>query len=296
MLLQLAAVRHECRLHTLLLLLVVPHELLGLIQVTLLPLNVVLTRRLSIRAPFLLQLELLKVNERLTIRHLRLLVLALLLLSAVELLVEILPEAVDLRKSNAACLVDLQHVHLLLQLVVFFVQEVDLALQLLDRPATLLIDMLHVELLEVLRWHVHVVQAQNLFVADANLLDKGLAVRLLLLEALLQNSEHLTHLVQALISLAHLTGPLRALIQTILLVGHVVHRCEAVVRLLQQIAVDVDGLLLALQHVLACLAVELTEALDDLVLAGQVDALEGALQLGLELDQLAVKLLDLDVL
>ena len=55
--------------------------------------------------------------------------------------------------------------------------------------------MFHVELFEVLRRHVHVVQAKDLFVADANLLDKGLTVRLFLLEALLQHAEHLTHLV-----------------------------------------------------------------------------------------------------
>lgn len=159
--------------------------------------------------------------------------LTLLPLSPVDLLFELLLETIDLSEGNATRLIHLEDIHLSLKLFIFFIQEVDLALEFLDGAAALLIHMLHVQLFEVLRGHIQVMEAQDFFVAHSDLFDQRLTVGLFLLEALLQHSQHLAHLVQAVVCLAHFTSPLSALIETILLILHVVDRCKAIVSLLQ---------------------------------------------------------------
>ena len=111
-------------------------------------------------------------------------------------------------------------------------------------------------------------KTQDLLVTNPYLLNESFAVGLLLLEALLKNSKYLTHLVQTFISFAHFTSPLCALIESILLISDIVHRGESMISLLQEVAIDINSLLVAMQQVLPGLTIKLTKTLHNLILAG----------------------------
>jgi hypothetical protein len=177
------------------------------------------------------------------------------------------------RSRHFAILVALQDVDLPLQLLVLSVQEVDLALQFDDTLLILLVLVLQIDLLEVLNRGVEVVEAQDLLVADFDLVLEFLGELLLGGESLLHLVNDLVQLLAAVVGFPHLLGPLSLLTEKVLLDLHAhgdranavgIHLCVHTVALLHGVG-KLHALSL-LQQICLLLTIELAQAFHDLIL------------------------------
>ena len=179
-----------------------------------------------------------------------------------------------------------------LQFVILLVEEVHLILQLQDSLLILLILVLEVELLHVLSRHVKIVETKDLIISNFDLGGQLLGELLLILELLLQLSQHLVVLLASLIGLSDLLSPLALVDEHGLLhletSGHSSVSSGQVLSLLQGVG-HLYGLLVTLEVVVLEL-IELAETLDDLVLARVVYFLECFLHLSLEPNILSINL------
>lgn len=205
-----------------------------------------------------------------------------------------------LRGSHFAILIALEDVHLPLELFVLPVQEVYLALQLDDALLVLLILVLEVDLLKVLSRRVEVVKAEYLFITHLDLAFEILREFLLDCQSLLHLVQDLVELLAAVVSFAQFLSPLVLLPEDVLLnlQAHR-HGVEAICASLTVHQVDFlerighfHALFMALHQICVVLAVELAEAVDDLVLARLVYPLQSLLHLRLELHLLLLKVSD----
>lgn len=109
-------------------------------------------------------------------------------------------------------------------------------------------------------------QAKDLSITNLTLLSEVFGNLDLLLETHLELVDSLSELFAALVGSTGLGGPLSPLIETVLLLTNVATAESLRLLLLEQATRDLNSLLVALEDVVAGLAIELGQTIDHLVL------------------------------